>query len=184
VTVYTAVMEPSTADIAHDPLESLSLLFETDRDISLELHLPEDERLQENGERTIIASASKASFKARCHPIWLPLTAWIGSAVFTILYSLFIYRVLIQSDPKIGSCVFDASLTNLLLSIFSQLYTMLLLFMVQGLLDALRWSLTMRAGRAGTSASNFFQLSPATDWLSVLSLIFHSRLRSLWGVFR
>jgi hypothetical protein len=177
-------METSADDTGREPLESLSLLFETNKDISLELHLPEDERLHEKLERNEIATGSKVSFKARCRPIWLPLTAWIWSAIFTILYSSFIYQVLIQGDPKIGNCVFDASLTNLLLSIFSQLYTMLLLFMVQGLLDALRWSLTMRAGRAGTSASNFFQLSPATDWLSVLSLIFHSRLRSMWGIFR
>ncbi|KAF9871475.1 hypothetical protein CkaCkLH20_11122 [Colletotrichum karsti] len=96
----------------------------------------------------------------------MALTAWAVSVLFTIVYSLFIYHVLFEGNPVIGSWTFDASLTNLLLSIFSQLYAMLL------------------AGKGGATASSFFQLSPATDWFSVLKFIFRGKFRSNWGLIR
>ncbi|KAK2740957.1 hypothetical protein CKAH01_18556 [Colletotrichum kahawae] len=67
----------------------------------------------------------------------------------------------------------------------SQLYAMLLAYVVLGLSDALRWSLASRSGRVdGASASSFFQLSPATDWFSTMKFIFKGRFRSNWGVIR
>lgn len=170
----------------YSSFEDVSFDFDSDRKVPLDLRLPET-KPEPSPLVTIdeVQLVPKRSFWGHCRPIWLPLTAWLASALFTVLYSLFIHKVLIRRDPKIGVLVFEASVTNLLLSIFSQLYAMVLCFMVQGLLDALRWSLSSRVdGKGGTSASSFFQLSPATDWFSVLKFILDSRLRNTWGIFR
>ncbi|KAG7107153.1 hypothetical protein HYQ44_013719 [Verticillium longisporum] len=170
----------------YSSFEDVSFDFDSDRKVPLDLRLPET-KPEPSPLVTIdeVQLVPKRSFWGHCRPIWLPLTAWLASALFTVLYSLFIHKVLIRRDPKIGVLVFEASVTNLLLSIFSQLYAMVLCFMVQGLLDALRWSLSSRVdGKGGTSASSFFQLSPATDWFSVLKFILESRLRNTWGIFR
>ncbi|KAG7103368.1 hypothetical protein HYQ45_017525 [Verticillium longisporum] len=170
----------------YSSFEDVSFDFDSDRKVSLDLRLPET-KPDPTPLVTIdeVQLVPKSSFWGHCRPIWLPLTAWLASALFTVLYSLFIHKVLIRRDPKIGVLVFEASVTNLLLSVFSQLYAMVLCFMVQGLLDALRWSLSSRVdGKGGTSASSFFQLSPATDWFSVLKFILDSRLKNIWGIFR
>ncbi|KZL81271.1 hypothetical protein CI238_00358 [Colletotrichum incanum] len=62
---------------------------------------------------------------------------------------------------------------------------MLLAYVALSLSDALRWSLASRSsGKGGASASSFFQLSPATDWFSILKFIFKGRFRSNWGLIR
>ncbi|KAF3351905.1 hypothetical protein VdG1_09517 [Verticillium dahliae VDG1] len=141
----------------YSSFEDVSFDFDSDRKVPLDLRLPETKPepspLVTIGEVQLVP---KRSFWGHCRPIWLPLTAWLASALFTVLYSLFIHKVLIRRDPKIGVLVFEASVTNLLLSIFSQLYAMVLCFM----------------------------LSPATDWFSVLKFILDSRLRNTWGIFR
>ncbi|KAM0269242.1 hypothetical protein ACHAQH_009816 [Verticillium albo-atrum] len=170
----------------YSSFDNVSFDFDSDRKVSLDLRFPET-KPDPTSLVTIeeVQLVPKRNFWGHCRPIWLPLTAWFASAVFTLLYSMFIHKVLIERDPKIGVLVFEASVTNLLLSIFSQLYAMVLCFMVQGLLDALRWSLSSRVGdRAGTSASSFFQLSPATDWFSVLKFILDTNFKKSWGLFR
>ncbi|KAM0330148.1 hypothetical protein ACHAQA_004321 [Verticillium albo-atrum] len=168
------------------PFQDVSFDFDSDRKVSLELHFP-DTKPDPTPLVTVeeVQLVQKRNFWGHCRPIWFSLTAWFASMLFTILYSMFIHEVLIVGDPKIGSIVFEASVTNLLLSIFSQLYAMVLCFMVQGLLDALRWSLSSRSeGKGGTSASSFFQLSPATDWFSVLKFMLDSNFKNSWGIFR
>ncbi|EEY20129.1 conserved hypothetical protein [Verticillium alfalfae VaMs.102] len=141
----------------YSSFEDVSFDFDSDRKVSLDLRLPE--RKPDPSPLVTIDEVQlvpKRSFWGHCRPIWLPLTAWLASALFTVLYSLFIHKVLIRRDPKIGVLVFEASVTNLLLSVFSQLYAMVLCFM----------------------------LSPATDWFSVLKFILDSRLKNTWGIFR
>ncbi|KAF3805791.1 hypothetical protein GCG54_00005155 [Colletotrichum gloeosporioides] len=176
-------------------LEEISLIFDPDRRIPLDLHFPSHQPVPSNPDflnaagETAYASPSRPravtdrSLRENCRPIGLALTAWITSLIFTVVYSLFIYHVLFEGNPVIGSWTFDASLTNLLLSLLSQLYAMLLAYVVLSLSDALRWSLASRSGRVdGASASSFFQLSPATDWFSTMKFIFKGRFRSNWGV--
>lgn len=176
-------------------LEEISFIFDPDRRIPLDLHFPSHQPVPSNAEflnaagETAYASPSRPvtdrSLRENCRPIGLALTAWITSLIFTVVYSLFIYHVLFEGNPVIGSWTFDASLTNLLLSLLSQLYAMLLAYVVLSLSDALRWSLASRSGRVGgASASSFFQLSPATDWFSNMKFIFKGRFRSNWGVIR
>ncbi|KAH9231668.1 hypothetical protein K456DRAFT_1840518 [Colletotrichum gloeosporioides 23] len=147
-------------------LEEISFIFDPDRRIPLDLHFPSHQPVPSNPDflnaagETAYASPSRPvtdrSLKENCRPIGLALTAWITSLIFTVGYSLFIYHVLFEGNPVIGSWTFDASLTNLFLSLLSQLYAMLF----------------------------FFQLSPATDWFSTMKFIFKGRFRSNWGVIR
>ncbi|KAL0936119.1 uncharacterized protein CTRU02_208334 [Colletotrichum truncatum] len=173
--------------------EEISFIFDSDRKISLDLRFPSNEpgpsspefMLQQPTANAPSSTAPTRSIKENCRPVRLALTAWVASLIFTIVYSLFIYHVLFEGNPVVGSWTFDASLTNLLLSIFSQLYGMLLAYVAISLSDALRWSLASRTGgKGGASASSFFQLSPATDWFSVLKFIFKGRFRSNWGIIR
>lgn len=165
-------------------------MFDPDRKISLDLRFPSNEPGPSSPGFVFDPAVDDLPTKQRsirdnCRPVALSLTAWAVSVIFTVVYSLFIYHVLFQGNPVIGSWTFDASLTNLLLSICSQLYGMLLAYVVMSLSDALRWSLASRTGgKGGASASSFFQLSPATDWFSILKLILRGRFRSNWGLIR
>jgi len=67
--------------------------------------------------------------------IWPTLLSWTLLIIFTIIYSLFIGWVLIVGHPFIGDTLFNGPTVNLLLSIFSQLYTILLVYVVTGLLN-------------------------------------------------
>lgn len=170
--------------------EEMSFIFDSDRKLSLDLRFPTNEQGPSSPGFIIepVADApplKKRSIRENCRPVALSLSAWVFSIVFTIVYSLFIYHVLYRGNPVVGSWVFEASLTNLLLSIVSQVYAMLLAYVALSLSDSLRWSLASRSGgKGGASASSFFQLSPATDWFSILKFIFKGKFRSNWGLIR
>ncbi|TQV95396.1 hypothetical protein IF1G_06383 [Cordyceps javanica] len=154
----------------------------TDVKLSLDLKLPEDGASTFNYKDEEHSQVANSTLRSRSRSVWGPLLAWVGSLGFTILYALFIYQIFILADPTVGSWVFDASLTNLLLSIFSQLYGMLLGFILRALLDALRWSLAAReSGSKGVSAALFFQLSPATDIFSTLQMVPDVAIPNPWG---
>ncbi|KAF6793820.1 hypothetical protein CSOJ01_13792 [Colletotrichum sojae] len=173
-------------------LEDLSFIWDSDRKISLDLRFPSHDEgppcpapLLDPVANAPERRTTRINIWRNCRPVGLALTAWVVSLLFTIVYSLFIYHVLFLGNPVVGSWVFEASLTNLLLSILSQLYAMLLAYVALSLSDALRWSLAARSeGQHGASASSFFQLSPATEWFSLLKFIFRGRFRSNWGVIR
>jgi hypothetical protein len=89
-------------------------------------------------------------------------------AVFTILYSLYIYKSLLSHNPAIGSLLPSASDTNLAVSVLSQVLANSADMLILGVFDVLRWQL---AGRlAGISATTFFQLSSSTQWIPVFFL--------------
>jgi hypothetical protein len=89
-------------------------------------------------------------------------------AVFTVLYSAFIYKSLLSTNPAIGSLLPSASDTNLAVSVLSQVFANMVDLLLLGVFDVLRWQL---AGRlAGLSATTFLQLSSSTQWISVFFL--------------
>jgi hypothetical protein len=110
------------------------------------------------------------------------ILSFLGYLVFTVLYSLFIYHVLIRGNPQVGTILFDASTSNLLVSIFSQAFVMLADTMIRGLLDILRVAFANR--ERGTSVSTFFGISAATGWLSVFRLALANKFFNLWVDFR
>jgi hypothetical protein len=102
--------------------------------------------------------------------------------VLAILYLPFIYYVLIQGTVQVGRVFFNASTTNLLVSIFSQISAALSHMMVRGLLSALR--LAFANGKDSISVTTFLGLGPAAGWLQVLRLAYIDRLFNLWCDFR
>ncbi|KAK5651339.1 hypothetical protein OQA88_12572 [Cercophora sp. LCS_1] len=131
----------------------------------------------------------RAATESQHPPLWrnissirLLLSSFVACLVFSVLYCLFIYHVLIRQQPKVGLVLFDAPTSNLLISIFSQVFVLLADSLVCGLLDILRAALASREG--GTSASSFFGISGATGWLSVFRLASVNGFRDVWCNFR
>jgi hypothetical protein len=98
--------------------------------------------------------------------------------IFTILYSLFVYYVLLNGQVQVGTARFDASTANLLVSIFSQIFVVLADTSIRGLLSALRLALALNNG---TGLTLFLGVSPSTDWFPTLKLFALAWLPSLWG---
>ncbi|KAK4450959.1 hypothetical protein QBC34DRAFT_484187 [Podospora aff. communis PSN243] len=118
----------------------------------------------------------------RASPARPLLWSFAAYFVFTVLYCLFIHHVLIRGKPRVGVIMFDATTSNLLISIFSQFFVLLCDSVIFGLLDVMRTALASRDG--GTSASAFFGISAATGWLSTFRLASVTGFRDLWCNFR
>ncbi|KAK0730930.1 hypothetical protein B0H67DRAFT_563305 [Lasiosphaeris hirsuta] len=108
----------------------------------------------------------------------LLLSSFLTCLIFSLLYCLFIYHVLIRQHPQVGGVLFDGPTSNLLISIFSQVFALLSESMIRGLLDTLRTTLADR--EKGTSASAFFGISAATGWLSVFRIASVDAFRDVW----
>jgi hypothetical protein len=100
--------------------------------------------------------------------IWPLMSLWLFTAIFGVVYSLYIYKSLLNHNPEIGSLLPSASDTNLAVSILSQVLANLVDVLLTGVFDVLRWQLA--ATCSGVSATTFFQLSSATQWVPVFFL--------------
>lgn len=96
------------------------------------------------------------------------MALWLFIAIFTVLYSVYIYKSLLSPDPAIGNLLPSASDTNLVVSVLSQVLANSVDVLLTGVFDVLRWQLASRL--AGISATTFFQLSSSTQWIALLSL--------------
>ena len=96
------------------------------------------------------------------------MSLWLFTAIFGVIYSLYIYKSLLNHNPEIGGLLPSASDTNLAVSILSQVLANLVDVLLMGVFDVLRWQLA--ATCAGVSATTFFQLSSATQWVPVFFL--------------
>lgn len=97
--------------------------------------------------------------------------AWL---VFTVLYMFFIYYVLIEGKVQVGAVFFGASTTNLLVSIFSQIFVVLAAMTMHGLLTTLRLVLK------DTSLVTFFGIGSSSGWSSVLKLLAAGWFPKFW----
>ena len=113
-------------------------------------------------------STYEGSKGSRIREIWPLMGLWLFTAIFCILYSIYIYKSLLSSNPEIGSLLPSASDTNLVVSILSQVLANLVDALLMGSFDVLRWQLA--ATCAGISATTFFQLSSATQWVPMFFL--------------
>jgi hypothetical protein len=114
--------------------------------------------------------------------IYATLLVWFGTSIFSILLILAGHHVLLKGIPEVGTLYLTASTTNLLVSVFSQIFTKLALFNIDEVLHAFRWQLATQ--RNGVSAPTFFQLSSGTGWWSIFQLLVTSKLTKLWGLAR
>lgn len=103
------------------------------------------------------------------------------SVVYSILYWIFIYFVLIRGDIQIGSVLFDASKTNLLVSIFSQFAAILFDMVIRDLFGSLR--LGFASTRRGFPLVNFFAMGASSSWLSTLEFTIIKWIREKWRAF-
>ena len=159
-------------------------------------HQEKQQQQQETGETTPKSNQERTKprripipTKTTTKKIWrnIPparslLTSYLATLIFTLLYCLFIHHVLINKKPQVGAVLFDATTSNLLISIFSQLFVLLSDATVCGLLDTMRTALASRSG--GTSASAFFGISAATGWLSAFRLASVNGFSDVWCDFR
>lgn len=88
------------------------------------------------------------------------------SVIYSIVYWIFIYFVLIRGNIQVGSVLFDASKTNLLVSIFSQFAAILFDMVIRDLFGCLRLGFTNT--RRGLSLVNFLGMGASSSWLSTL----------------
>jgi hypothetical protein len=102
--------------------------------------------------------------------------------IFDVVYCLFIYYVLMKGMVQVGGTIFDASTTNLLVSIFSQLSAILADMTLRELLAALR--LRFAAQSHGTSAFTWFGIGPSSQWISTAKFAVACKLLNLWCLFR
>jgi hypothetical protein len=92
------------------------------------------------------------------------ICAWVAFLIFSILYSAYIVWVLLLGHARIGPTTFDATTSNLLVSIFSQVSVLLADTLIRDLLDILRLALARWEG--GISGLTYFTIGPASSWLS------------------
>lgn len=104
------------------------------------------------------------------------------SVIYSVVYWVFIYFVLIRGKIQIGSVLFDASKTNLLVSIFSQFAAILFDMVIRDLFGCLRLGFANR--RRGFSLVNFLGMGASSSWLSALEFTIVKWARDKWrGLF-
>lgn len=104
------------------------------------------------------------------------------SVIYSITYWIFIYFVLIRGNIQVGSVLFDASKTNLLVSIFSQFAAILFDMVIRDLFGCLR--LGFANTRRGLSLVNFLGMGASSSWLSTLEFAIIKWIREKWrGLF-
>lgn len=128
------------------------------------------------------ARAAAATAWARLATIKTLAWTFASCLVFAALYSAFIHRVLIRGRPRVGAVLLDASTANLLVSVLSQVFVLLLDSTLRGLLDVVR--IALAGTRRGTPASTFFGISSATGWLPAFRLALASRFMDVLCDFR
>lgn len=88
------------------------------------------------------------------------------SVIYSVVYWIFIYFVLIRGQIQAGSVLLDASKTNLLVSIFSQFAAILFDMVIRDLFGCLRLGFANRS--RGLSLVNFLGMGASSSWLSTL----------------
>ncbi|KAK4247639.1 hypothetical protein C7999DRAFT_14351 [Corynascus novoguineensis] len=107
--------------------------------------------------------------RSKIRELWPLMLLWTFMAVFTIIYSIYVYRTLLSNNPGHGSDGLpSASGTNLAISVLSQVFANMVEVLILAVFDILRWQLAAR--NSGISATTFFQLSSATQWIPMLFL--------------
>ena len=104
------------------------------------------------------------------------------SVIYSVVYWTFIYFVLIRGNIQVGSVLFDASETNLLVSIFSQFAAILFDMVIRDLFGCLRLGFANR--RRGFGLVNFLGMGASSSWLSTLEFTVIKWVKDRWrGLF-
>jgi hypothetical protein len=110
------------------------------------------------------------------------ITFWALMVPYTAFVSQYVYQVLISDHPHVGRLFLSPADTNLLITVLSQLFALLIQALFKNIFDVLRWQLASR--ERGIPIPTFLQLSGATKWLGVLALIAIKGNHHIWGLQR
>jgi hypothetical protein len=132
--------------------------------------------LQTHPPRQSSARTSR-SFWRNARAISDVLSLFVALLIFTVLYIVFIYYVLIKGKVQVGVVFLSASTTNLLVSIFSQIFVIFAAMTVHGLLAALRLALK------NASLVTFVGVGSPSGWFPVLKLLAAGWFHDIWRNF-
>ncbi|VUC22589.1 unnamed protein product [Clonostachys rosea] len=100
--------------------------------------------------------------KHKLGPLRGVILAWVAFSIFSVIFSAFVVYVLLRGHVRVGGVTFDASTSNLLVSIFSQISVILGDALIRDLLGVIRLALAKR--HRGVSALTYFVIGPASAW--------------------
>ncbi|CAG9939740.1 unnamed protein product [Clonostachys rosea f. rosea IK726] len=100
--------------------------------------------------------------RRKLRPLRGVIFAWVAFSVFSVIFSAFVVYVLLRGNVRVGGVTFDASTSNLLVSIFSQISVILGDALIRDLLGVIRLALAKRD--RGVSALTYFVIGPASAW--------------------
>lgn len=170
------------------PLEGLERQFDSFRSSTLQLALldPDGSAQQAAQATPPVRKSSVKDYLDRAKnnvgPLRDLLLSFGVSVIYSIVYWIFIYFVLIRGNIQVGSVLFDASKTNLLVSIFSQFAAILFDMVIRDLFGCLR--LGFANTRRGFSLVNFLGMGASSSWLSTLEFTIIKWAREKWrGLF-
>jgi hypothetical protein len=107
---------------------------------------------------------------------------WVLMVPYTAFVSQYVYQVLRADHPHVGRLFRSPADTNLIITILSQVFGLLIQALFKNIFDVLRWQLASR--ERGVPIPTFLQLSGATKWLGVLTLIAIKGNHHIWGLQR
>jgi uncharacterized protein YnzC (UPF0291/DUF896 family) len=107
---------------------------------------------------------------------------WVLMVPYTAFVSQYVYQVLRADHPHVGRLFRSPADTNLIITILSQVFCLLIQALFKNIFDVLRWQLASR--ERGVPIPTFLQLSGATKWLGVLTLIAIKGNHHIWGLQR
>jgi hypothetical protein len=110
----------------------------------------------------------------------LPLLFLVLSIAFVAVFGWYVHDAMLAENPPVN-ILLSASNTNILVSVLSQAFAMVLQLLYSEIFNFLRWQLASRDG--GVSASTFFTLSQATGLMPVFLFTIAKWLYS-WGLIR
>ncbi|CAH0016651.1 unnamed protein product [Clonostachys rhizophaga] len=115
--------------------------------------------------------------KRKLRPLRGVIFAWVAFSVFSVIFSAFVVYVLLRGNVRVGGVTFDASTSNLLVSIFSQISVILGDALIRDLLGVIRLALAKRD--RGVSALTYFVIGPASAWTEAAR---HAVLTKFYGL--
>ena len=93
-----------------------------------------------------------------------------GAIPISVLLLYYIFTVFVSRDPNLGPLLFQPSRTLLVVTIMSQLLSLLINELFISVFEALRWQLASR--KSGVHVTTFLVLSKATSLFGVLRLLY------------
>ena len=102
------------------------------------------------------------SLLSRARALQTSLIIYVLTAVFTVLYCIYVHQALLSPDPQIGDFLLSAPNANVLISCFSQIFAGLVAYLLADVLNQMRWQLAARP--SGVLMSIFAITSSATEW--------------------